>query len=42
LKTVSGFSSKEIASALLLKEETVKKRLVRARKAITEKEDKFI
>ncbi len=34
LKTISGFSSKEIASALLLKEETVKKRLVRARKSI--------
>ncbi|MEM1123494.1 MAG: sigma-70 family RNA polymerase sigma factor [Bacteroidota bacterium] len=34
LKTVSGFSSKEIASALLLKEETIKKSLVRARKAI--------
>ncbi|TYP70414.1 RNA polymerase sigma factor [Aquimarina intermedia] len=34
LKTVSGFSSKEIASALLTKEETVKKRLSRARKAI--------
>ncbi|APZ46581.1 sigma factor, ECF subfamily protein [Polaribacter reichenbachii] len=34
LKTVSGFSSKEIASALLTKEETVKKRLVRARKVI--------
>lgn len=34
LKTISGFSSKEIASALLLKEETVKKRLTRARKAI--------
>lgn len=34
LKTISGFSSKEIASSLLLKEETVKKRLIRARKAI--------
>ena len=34
LKTVSGFSIKEIASALLTKEETIKKRLVRARKAI--------
>ncbi|MBP2834305.1 sigma-70 family RNA polymerase sigma factor, partial [Aquimarina sp. U1-2] len=32
LKTVSGFSIKEIASALLTKEETVKKRLSRARK----------
>ncbi|RZN82888.1 MAG: sigma-70 family RNA polymerase sigma factor [Winogradskyella sp.] len=34
LKTVSGFSTKEIASALLTKEETIKKRLVRARKSI--------
>ncbi len=34
LKTISGFSSKEIASALLLKEETIKKRLTRARKTI--------
>lgn len=35
LKTISGFSQKEIASALLLKQETVKKRLSRARKSIT-------
>ena len=41
LKTVSGFSSKEIASALLLKEETVKKRLVRARKAIARQKIAF-
>jgi len=34
LKTVSGFSTKEIASALLTKEDTIKKRLLRARKAI--------
>ena len=34
LKTISGFSQKEIASALLLKEETIKKRLIRARKTI--------
>lgn len=34
LKTISGFSAKEIASALLSKEETIKKRLVRARKSI--------
>jgi len=34
LKTISGFSAKEIATALLLKEETVKKRLTRARKVI--------
>ncbi|MFY7672145.1 RNA polymerase sigma factor [Tenacibaculum sp. MEBiC06402] len=41
LKTVSGFSGKEIASALLLKEETVKKRLVRARKAIQQSNISF-
>jgi len=41
LKTVSGFSSKEIASALLLKDETIKKRLVRARKSIKEKSISF-
>ncbi len=35
LKTISGFSMKEIAAALLLKEETIKKRLVRARKKIS-------
>lgn len=34
LKTISGFSIKEIASALLIKEETVKKRLSRARQQI--------
>lgn len=34
LKTVSGFNIKEIASALLTKEETIKKRLLRARKSI--------
>ncbi|MCF2874478.1 MULTISPECIES: RNA polymerase sigma factor [unclassified Tenacibaculum] len=34
LKTISGFSIKEIASALLTKEETIKKRLLRARKTI--------
>jgi RNA polymerase sigma-70 factor (ECF subfamily) len=34
LKTVSGFSTKEIASALLTKEDTIKKRLSRARKTI--------
>lgn len=37
LKTISGFSTKEIASALLTKEETIKKRLSRARKKIQEK-----
>ena len=36
LKTISGFSSKEIASALLTKEETIKKRIFRARKVIQE------
>ena len=41
LKTISGFSGKEIASALLLKEETVKKRLIRARKLIREKDVAF-
>lgn len=34
LKTVSGFSNKEIAAALLTKEDTIKKRLSRARMAI--------
>jgi len=36
LKTISGFSMKEIATALLLKDETIKKRLCRARRAIAE------
>jgi len=34
LKTVSGFSIKEISSALLTKEETIKKRLFRTRKFV--------
>ncbi len=34
LKTIAGFSTKEIASALLIKEETIKKRLTRARQNI--------
>ncbi len=34
LKSIAGFSIKEIASALLLKEDTIKKRLQRARKTI--------
>lgn len=34
LKTIAGFSDKEIATSLLLKTETVKKRLSRARKKI--------
>ncbi|NRD19944.1 sigma-70 family RNA polymerase sigma factor [Winogradskyella eckloniae] len=41
LKTVSGFSTKEIASALLTKEATIKKRLMRARKAIKNANIKF-
>ncbi|PHN06928.1 RNA polymerase sigma factor [Flavilitoribacter nigricans] len=41
LKTVSGFSMKEIAAALLLKEETIKKRLIRARKKIREQQIQF-
>ncbi|WP_025741176.1 RNA polymerase sigma factor [Aquimarina pacifica] len=41
LKTVSGFSIKEIASALLTKEETIKKRLSRARKSIQQCQLKF-
>lgn len=35
LKTISGFSQKEIAASLLLKEETIKKRLSRARSVIS-------
>lgn len=41
LKTISGFSSKEIAAALLIKEETIKKRLSRAKKAIVKNKIKF-
>jgi len=41
LKTISGFSIKEISSALLIKEETIKKRLVRARKTIAQNNLKF-
>ncbi len=41
LKTVSGFSTKEIASALLTKDETIKKRLSRARKSIQNSNLKF-
>lgn len=41
LKTVSGFSIKEISSALLTKEDTVKKRLTRARKTIQKSNLKF-
>ncbi len=41
LKTVSGFSIKEIASSLLIKEDTIKKRLSRARKTIQDSNLKF-
>ncbi|WP_089373430.1 RNA polymerase sigma factor [Dokdonia pacifica] len=41
LKTVSGFSSKEIAAALLSKEETIKKRLSRARTSIQKEHISF-
>ncbi|WP_142785388.1 RNA polymerase sigma factor [Changchengzhania lutea] len=41
LKTVSGFSIKEISSALLTKEGTIKKRLARARKTIQRSKLKF-
>ncbi|MEC3907131.1 sigma-70 family RNA polymerase sigma factor [Tamlana sp. 2201CG12-4] len=41
LKTVSGFSIKEISSALLTKEESIKKRLFRARKTIRKADLKF-
>ncbi|MEM7185530.1 MAG: sigma-70 family RNA polymerase sigma factor [Bacteroidota bacterium] len=41
LRTVSGFSNKEIASALLTKEDTIRKRLNRARKLIQEKDVRF-
>lgn len=41
LKTISGFSMKEIASALMLKEETVKKRLSRARQKIKQQQIKL-
>ena len=41
LKTISGFSTKEIAAALMMKESTVKKRFQRARKTIIEKNIAF-
>ena len=41
LKTISGFSLKEISAALLTKEETVKKRLSRARKKVIENDIQF-
>lgn len=41
LKTISGFSLKEISAALLTKKETIKKRLSRARKKVAEKQIRF-
>jgi RNA polymerase sigma factor (sigma-70 family) len=41
LKTCSGFSTQEIATALLSNSETIKKRLQRAKKIITEKNIQF-
>ncbi|MGL1889639.1 MAG: sigma-70 family RNA polymerase sigma factor [Reichenbachiella sp.] len=41
LKTISGFSTAEIAASLLVKEETIKKRLIRARKSIAANNIKF-
>ena len=41
LRTISGFSIKEIAAALLVKQETIKKRLQRARKMVAEEDLKF-
>ena len=41
LKTISGFSTKEIAAALLTKEETIIKRLTRAKKSIRENNIQF-
>jgi len=38
LKSIAGFSQKEIAAALLLKDETIKKRLSRARATIRKEE----
>ncbi len=41
LKTISGFSTKEIALALLTKEDSIKKRLSRAKKFITNSDIRF-
>ncbi len=41
LKTVSGFSIKEISSALLTKEDTVKKRLTRSKRIILQEKIEF-
>lgn len=42
LKTISGFSTKEIAAALLTKEETIVKQLTRAKKSIRENNIQFM
>lgn len=41
LKTISGFSAKEIAAALITKEDTIAKRLTRAKKAIRKNKLRF-
>ncbi|SEC17267.1 RNA polymerase sigma-70 factor, ECF subfamily [Tenacibaculum sp. MAR_2009_124] len=41
LKTISGFNTKEIAAALLTKEDSIKKRLLRAKKFITSSSIQF-
>lgn len=41
LKAISGFTTREIASALLTKDDTIKKRLGRARKTISESQISF-
>jgi len=41
LKTISGFGTREIAAALLVKEETIKKRLARARATINSSQLSF-
>lgn len=41
LKTISGFSTKEIAAALLTKEDTIAKRLSRAKQTIIKKKIQF-
>ena len=42
LKTIAGFSIREIAAALLTKEETIKKRLTRARQNIRKHDIRFV
>ncbi|NND07186.1 MAG: sigma-70 family RNA polymerase sigma factor [Saprospiraceae bacterium] len=41
LKTISGFGTREIAAALLTKEETIKKRISRSRKTIIDRNIQF-